>query len=194
MPDDTTQLQRLIDRYLAEEPDAFDELIEYTALRLRALTRKMLARYPHVRRWEQTDDVMQMAIIRLHRSLNEVKPESKKAFFGLAATQMRRTLIDLARHYYGTYGHGNNYKSAARHEDENQDQALGRLGLNNQTDSSGLEKPDDLNRWTAFHEAIDDLPEEDREVISLVWYGGLKQKEVARLLGIADRTGIRLRT
>ena len=46
MPDDTPQLQRLIDRYLAEEPDAFDELIEYTALRLRALTRKMLARYP----------------------------------------------------------------------------------------------------------------------------------------------------
>ena len=55
--EEPTRLQGLLDRYLAEEPCAFDELIDHAALRLRSLARKMLARYPHVRRWEETDDV-----------------------------------------------------------------------------------------------------------------------------------------
>ena len=179
--DDTTELQRLIDRYLADET-ASDELIQYASRRLRALTRKMLARYPHVRRWEETDDVMQMAMIRLHRSLSEVRPESKKAFFGLAATQLRRTLIDLARHYYGAHGIGRNHKSAANSEFNE---------LRGDPRLSSLDKPEELARWSEFHEAIDGLPEEDREIISLIWYGGLKQKEVAQLLQISERTVIR---
>lgn len=183
--DDSTQLQRLLDRYLTDEPGAFDALIDYATLRLRALARKMLARYPHVRRWEETDDVMQAALLRLHRSLSEVRPENKRAFFGLAATQMRRTLIDLARHYYGTFGLGQNHKSVAGNDASGQTHAL--------EDAAARlrQKPDELNRWTEFHEAIDRLPEEEKEVISLVWYGGLMQKDVAAVLGVSDRTVIR---
>lgn len=177
--DEPTQLQQLLDRYLAEEPNAFGELIEYATLRLRSLARKMLARYPHVRRWEETDDVMQAALLRLHNSLSEVKPDSKRAFFGLAATQMRRTLIDLARHYYGVYGIGKNHHSGAASGEA----LAGRPRAG--------DKPDDLDEWTAFHEAIDSLPEDEREVISLVWYGGMKQNEVARLLDVSERTVIR---
>ena len=183
-PEESTQLQLLLDRFLADEPNAFDELIEHASLRLRSLARKMLARYPHVRRWEETDDVMQAAMIRLHRSLTEVQPDSKRAFFGLAATQMRRTLIDLARHYYGTYGHGKNYHSVAGDKTES--------FVGNAVDThSRREPPDDLDRWTEFHEAIDRLPEEEKEVISLVWYGGMMQKDVAKLLDVSERTVIR---
>lgn len=184
--DESTHLQHLLDRYQAEEPQAFNELIEYASKRLYSLARKMLARYPHVRRWEETDDVMQSALMRLHRSLSEVRPDSKRAFFGLAATQMRRTLIDLARHYYGTQGLGKNYHSVAGKQDESKvanavDGAANRNG----------EEPDSLQRWTDFHTAIDELPEEEKEVISLVWYGGMMQKEVAELLEISERTVIR---
>lgn len=183
-PEESTQLQILLDRFLADEPGAFDELIEHASLRLRSLARKMLARYPHVRRWEETDDVMQAAMIRLHRSLSEVQPDSKRAFFGLAATQMRRTLIDLARHYYGTYGHGKNYQSVAGDKTES---FVGNAVEN----YSRRDRPDDLDRWTEFHEAIDRLPEEEKEVISLVWYGGMMQKDVAKLLDVSERTVIR---
>ena len=73
----------------------------------------MFRNYPHLRRWEQTDDVFQTAALKLHRSLAEVKPESVRQFFGLAATQIRRTLIDLARHHYGPEGSAANQESAA---------------------------------------------------------------------------------
>ena len=128
---------------------------------------------------------MQAALIRLHRSLKEVRPDSKRAFFGLAATQMRRTLIDLARHYYGTYGLGKNYNSVAGRPDESIGSPLENAA------SKKRSKPDDLERWTAFHEAIDSLPDEEREVMSLVWYGGMLQKEVATTLEVSERTVIR---
>lgn len=179
---DTTHLQRLLDRYLTEEADAFDELIHYTTKRLRALARSMLARYPHVRRWEETDDVLQAAILRLHRSLKEVRPDSKRAFFGLAATQMRRTLIDLARHYYGVYGHGRNYHS---------DQAVVGSQSIGPTEPRNNSRPEDLQTWTEFHQAIERLPDDEQEVISLVWYGGLTQREVAGVLEVSERTVIR---
>ena len=181
--DDSTQLQRLLDRYLDDEPAAFDELIQYATLRLRALARKMLARYPRVRRWEETDDVMQAATLRLHRSLREVRPDSKRAFFGLAATQMRRTLIDLARHYYGSYGHGRHHQSVG------QDRTSGHP--HQAIEGRDNTKPEDLQRWTEFHEAIECLPEDEKEVISLIWYGGMLQKEAAQLLGVSERTVIR---
>jgi RNA polymerase sigma-70 factor (ECF subfamily) len=183
--EEPTRLQRLLERYLADEPGAFDELIEHATLRLRSLARKMLARYPHVRRWEETDDVMQAALIRLHRSLQKVQPESKRAFFGLAATQMRRTLIDLARHYYGALGHGRNYESVAGDGDSGRANSLERAASHKNS------KPEDLERWTEFHETVDKLPDDDKEVISLVWYGGLLQKEVADVLGVSERTVIR---
>ena len=180
--DDKSQLQILLDHYSPDDPRAFDELIQHAARRLRAMSHNMLARYPHLRRWEQTDDVLQMALLRLHRSLSDVRPESKQAFFGLAATQMRRTLIDLARHYFGALGHGRNYDSTAGRQGETQIE-MSRV--------QSLDRPDDLADWTAFHEAIEHLDDEEREVISLVWYGGLKQKEIAELLEIAERTVIR---
>ena len=182
--DESTQLQHLLDRYLANEPQAFDELIDYSSRRLRSLARKMLARYPHVHRWEETDDVMQAAMLRLHQSLSKVRPDSKRAFFGLAATQMRRTLIDLARHYYGAYGLGKNYQSVAADDGS-------KMRAERKLEPPQEDPPDSLDRWTAFHEAIDDLPEEEKEVISLVWYGGMLQKEVAELLGVSERTVIR---
>ncbi len=186
--DESTHLQTLLDNYQSNRPNSFDDLIQYAGNRLRSLARKMLARYPHVRRWEETDDVMQAALLRLHRSLGEVRPDSKRAFFGLAATQMRRTLIDLARHYYGAQGHGKNYHSVAGNAPQSSDgDALDAVAAGR----NRIDEPDNLQRWTDFHEAIDQLPDYEREVISLVWYGGMMQKEVAEMLDISERTVIR---
>ena len=74
-----------------------------------ALARAMLRRYPHVRRWEETDDLLQAALMRLHRSLAEVQPEGVPHFDNLAAAQIRRELIDLARSYHGPEGLGANH-------------------------------------------------------------------------------------
>lgn len=170
-PANTTQLQALLD---GGDDVAYGELLSIASTRLQKLTRKMVRDFPRLRRWEQTDDVFQTAALRLHRSLSEVKPESVRQFFGLAATQIRRTLIDLARHHYGPEG------QAAKHES----------GTN--SDHSGhTDQPETLASWAEFHEQVDQLPDDEREVFQLLWYSGATQREAAELLDISERTVLR---
>src|SRR5262245_52885470 len=93
----TTQIHHWLDRMRAGETVARDELFRQVSARLERLARKMLRRFPEVARWEQTGDVLQNALPRLLRALEVVRPGSVREFFGLAAEQLRRTLIDLAR-------------------------------------------------------------------------------------------------
>ena len=178
-PADTCQLVAMAQ---GNDPAAFDALIYHVSQRLCAITRRMLASYPQVRRWEQTDDVLQEVLLRLNRSLREVKPQNTAAFFGLAVTLLRRTLIDLSRHYYGVYGMGTRHDSrAAGVVDEQPD--VGQLRFS--------EPLSELDDWTAFHQAIERLPEVERETFSLKWYAGLSHVQIAQWLGISERTVIR---
>jgi RNA polymerase sigma factor (sigma-70 family) len=45
-----------------------------------------------------------------------------------------------------------------------------------------------MERWTAFHEAVERLDATHREVVGLVFYHGWKQAEVADLLHVSVRT------
>jgi RNA polymerase sigma-70 factor (ECF subfamily) len=170
----TSELDQLLQRLREGDPAARGEVIDRACERLRRLTRRMLRKYPGVHRWSETDDVLQGAMIRLHRSLSQVRPESEKQFFGLAATQIRRELIDLARHHLGPEGHG-------AHHDTDGGEAIERC-----LDSKG--EPHNLCDWTTFHEHVDRLPDEVREVFDLLWYKGLTQPEAAEILGISLAT------
>lgn len=153
-----------------------DQLVAHAARRLHILTKNMLRNYSRLRRWEATDDVFQSAMMRLFASLGEVVPTSERQFFGLAATQIRRTLIDLSRRYFGPEG-------MARHHESDD----GSVPYLNQSPCHSSQ-PDTLAEWTRFHETVEQLPNEDRESFSLIWYGGLTQVESARVLGISQRT------
>jgi RNA polymerase sigma-70 factor (ECF subfamily) len=50
------------------------------------------------------------------------------------------------------------------------------------------EEPATLEGWARFHEQVEALPGEEREVFNLLWYEGLSQGEVAALLGVGLRT------
>lgn len=102
-PHDTTGLQDLLDQP-APSADANEKLIAHAWQRLLVLTRKMLHHYPRLRRWEQTEDVFQTAALKLYQAMRDVRPKTTAEFFGLAALQIRRTLIDLARHHFGPEG------------------------------------------------------------------------------------------
>src|SRR5690348_11525341 len=91
----TAQLVEWVDRMRAGDASARDELIRGFQGRLELLARKMVGRDPRVRRWVDAEDVLQNALLRLLRALETVRPESTRAFFGLAAEQLRRELLDL---------------------------------------------------------------------------------------------------
>ena len=126
-----------------------------------------------VRRWTETDDLLQNSLIRLHRSLAEVRPESARQFYGLAMTHIRRELIDLARKHFGAEGVGANHLTD------------GGIAAENKSNDA---EPETIEAWAEFHEVVDDLPEPEREVVDLLWYGEMTQPEAAEVLGISLAT------
>src|SRR5262249_36575784 len=104
----TRRLQGCLGRLHQGDATARDEMIEVAFVRLTVLTRKMLHRFGRLRDFEQTEDIAQAAKRRLWEALGQVRPGSVVEFFRLAATQIRRELIDLCRHYYGPEGAGSN--------------------------------------------------------------------------------------
>lgn len=175
----TAQLHGWLIRMKAGDPAAREELLRGLAGRLEHLTRKMLRRFPNVRRWADTNDVLQNALLRLLRALEAVHPGSMREFFGLAAEQIRRELLDLARHFYGPLGHGANLAGQA---------PWGPASSGTEEPADPADDADDLERWCCFHESVAGLPAEEREVVGLVFYHGWGQAEVANLMGVSERT------
>jgi RNA polymerase sigma-70 factor (ECF subfamily) len=168
-----------LDRMRAGDLSARDALIRGFQGRLELLARKMVGREPRVARWVGVEDVLQNALIRLLRALESVQPDSTRAFFGLATEQLRRELLDLARHYYGPEGEGANHESTPLLDDG------GRPGLE---PSAPDPATSDLERWTRFHEEVTRLPDREREVVGLVFYHGWTQAQVAELFQVEVRT------
>lgn len=165
----------------AGDLSARDRIIELCADRLRHLAHRMLRRFPAVRRWDDTDDVFQNAAMRLHRALAEVPISSARSVMALAATQLHRELIDLARRHAGPQSYAANHASNVLPRD-----AAATTGPRF-ADLASVSDPM-LDRWTRFHEAIAALPDEDRELFHLVWYVGADQQTIASMLGCSTRT------
>src|SRR6266852_3419471 len=163
------------------DPAARNDLVATASNRLTRLAKKMVRAEGRVTRWEDSGDIFQNAVVRLCRTLTDVAPSTPREFFRLAALQIRRELIDLARHHFGPRGHGRKHESQGLRGGsestppacEPADETLGPAGL---------------AAWGDFHELVGSLPEEEREVFELVWYQGLTHAEAAELLGVATKT------
>ncbi|MBM3982599.1 MAG: sigma-70 family RNA polymerase sigma factor [Planctomycetes bacterium] len=182
MPDgftSTAGVEACLARLRAGDPGALNDLITRTGARLEVLARRMLRDYPRVRRWAQTGDVLQNALIRLCRALEQVRPESARDFFALATVQVRRELIDLARHF------GGRENGAAHHESA----GAGTGAPAADRDSPDLtHDPAAVADWAEFHDQVAALPDDDREAFGLIFYQGLTQEEAAEVLGVSVRT------
>lgn len=172
-----TQLQGLIDLANRGDPQARSLLLDHACERLLALTRRMLAGYPSLKRWEQTDDVCVNSMVRLHRALESVQPESVRHFFNLAGTQIRRELLDLKKHYFGKEGLGANHHTDHQPPDDEGGSLEATAG-----------EPEDLTMWSEFHERVEQLPDQLRETFNLLYYDGLTQEESATVLGVSVST------
>jgi RNA polymerase sigma-70 factor (ECF subfamily) len=169
----TLKLHGWLDRWHAGDLEGRDALLRNVADRLERLARKMLGRFPSVRGWADTGDVLQNAVLRLLRALDAVRPGSVREFFGLAAEQMRRELLDLARQASRAK------RARAASTDD---------GANPVDVPQRDEEHDEVELWERFHETVQDLPAEEREVVSLVYYQGWTQQQVAELFQVAERT------
>jgi RNA polymerase sigma-70 factor (ECF subfamily) len=175
---ESTLVQRHLDRLQAGDLAARDELVARAYGKLQEQVARMLGQYPGVRRWEEADDVTNNAASRLWRALEEARPATALHFYHLAAVQVRRELIDLARRYAGPEGIAANHESVAPGDDSHR--------VADPSDHS--HDPAQLALWAEFHRQVNQLPDEEREAFDLLYYQELPQAEAAALLGISEAT------
>lgn len=167
-----------VQRYLQElGGDASSEpivraLLERSAARLQLLCTTMMVRqYPRLMRPPtnlQPEEMLSAIVERLLKAMRSVHPETPRQFFALANRHMRWELNDLARRL---------------------DQQSQVLGLNEDAvpspESSGSVLGPDANRML---KAIENLPEDEREVFELIRIQGITQSETAELLQVSLKT------
>lgn len=177
----TIAIQNLLDRVVKGDEQAKRDLIERAYERLIIVARKLLGSFSSVRLDEETAGVLSDAYGRLQSALETVKPATVPQFMGLAAKKIREVLLDKVR---GEKGRG-----AKPRPD--------RVSINAGGDSNaspGLQVADsdfDDSRRTMvidLLEAIDKLPEEEREAVELLFFHGYSQPEAGEILGVHEDT------
>jgi RNA polymerase sigma factor (sigma-70 family) len=170
----TAVVQQYLDA-LAGDADAepiIRALLERSASRLQMLSSNLLYRsYPRLTRPPlnlQQDELLGAVVERLLKALRAVRPGTVRQFFALANQHMRWELNDLARRL-----------DAQPRVEELVDAAAASA-------HSSLPAPGPTMR--RMLEAIETLPEEEREVFSLVRIQGMTHVDVADVLDVSPKT------
>ncbi len=174
MTDDRTAvLQHVIDRMRSGDDGARRELIDCAYGRLRHLSavilRKSFPRLKGAPALVNTTDVANESAYRLYQALEEIQPETVRDFFRLAAQRIRWLLLDLAKQ-------------------------SDRAGQRELDDGRPVAGPDDASdpgsprALAELYRQIELLPENEREVLDLLYFHGLTQVETATALGVTERT------
>ncbi|HVL14828.1 MAG TPA: sigma-70 family RNA polymerase sigma factor [Gemmata sp.] len=177
MPDDaldSVALQTCVNRWQAGDREAANELLRLSLGRLSKLARRMSHAFPNIRGLADSDDVLQNSLLRLLRTLQCLRPARVRDFFNLAAVHIRRELLDLARR-------GRTRRTVRL-------DACGSSSPHTPEPAAPDEYGPEAERWVRFHESVDRLPTEEREVVGLVFYHGWTQERIAELFGVDERT------
>lgn len=160
----------------AGRPNAAESTFRKIMDKVDRFTRGMFQQFPRVGRFVDIDDVIQNSLIRLLAAFREIRPNSRQHFYAVVNGLIRRELLDLIKHYYGPRGEGRNVSgvSVGEHDGEH--------------NPAGVNASGELDRLTAFHEAVAALPVEEREVIGLMYYHGWSQSEISDLFHVNIRT------
>jgi RNA polymerase sigma-70 factor (ECF subfamily) len=171
---DSVNLRNYVARWQAGDRAAADALLRATGTRLEKLARRMTRSFPNVRMQADTGDVLQSSLMRLLRTLRTLRPATTRDFFNLAAVHIRRELLDLARRCKGRAWLSLDLSDDSAHPTRHAEPAT--------------TLPEDFDLWVRFHEAVDELPLEEREVVGLVFYHGWTQVRIAELFAVDERT------
>jgi RNA polymerase sigma factor (sigma-70 family) len=171
----TAAVQRYLDALAGDQPaePIIRALLDRSVRRLQLLCTNLL--YRKYRRLTlpplnlQPEEMLDAVVERLLKAMRSVRPQTVRQFFALVNQHMRWELNDVARRL-----------------DEQPTAVEVREGLvPAPPPSSGSALTPDGCRML---QAIDELPEDEREAFGLVHMQGLQQGEAAEVLGVSIRT------
>ncbi len=170
----TVAVQRYLDE-LASDATAepiVRALLAQSATRLAALSANLLYRaYPRLTRPPlnlQHDELLSAVVERLLKAMRTVKPGNVRQFFALANQHMRWELNDLARRL------------------DEQPRALELVDAPAASSASSVQGPSP--NMSRMLDAIERLPETEREVFGLVRIQGMTHAEAAEVLEVSPKT------
>ena len=137
-----------------------------------------------VGRWEQSEDLLQQALLRLNRLLEQAPPSGGREMLELAAVGMRHALIDFARRYFGPMGIGAHHLTDPGRSHTGDDWSEFLVSREDAPNS----RMESVEQWQQLYAAIDELPDEERKVVDLIFIHELTQVEAATVLGVALKT------
>jgi RNA polymerase sigma factor (sigma-70 family) len=167
-------VQRYLDALAGDQPaePIVRALLDRSVRRLQLLCANLL--YRKYRRLTlpplnlQLDEMLDAVVERLLKAMRSVRPQTVRQFFALVNQHMRWELNDVARRL-----------------DEQPISMELREDMVPAPVSSGSVLTADGHRMM---KAIDDLPEDEREIFGLIHIQGLTQGEAAEVLGVSVRT------
>jgi RNA polymerase sigma factor (sigma-70 family) len=170
----TFVIQRYLDDLGGDSPaePIVRALLDRAVRRLQLLCATLLYKsYPRLTRPPlnlQTDELLGAVVERLLKALRDARPGTVRQLFALANQHMRWELNDLAR----------------RLDQQPEAEGLREEFVPSPASSSSGLTPDGLRML----QAIEALPEDERETFDLVRIQGLTQAEAAEILGVTIRT------
>ena len=168
--------------YYRDRVGGIDQLLQACQGRMTTLARRLLRGHPEIRMGcHDTIDIVSLATHRLFNAIRDVQPETEKHLMALAALQVRREVIDLARKFGGPRSADRDrVPNSTDHDTHAIDLAAGAV--------AECDSPTSHDEMEAFHTAVDGLPEELREVFAMRFYLGATVAEVAKAISCAPRT------
>jgi RNA polymerase sigma factor (sigma-70 family) len=174
----TTAIQHYLDELNCAATDEPAEPLVRNVLgravtRLQWLCELMLERqYPRLTRGPLNltpDELLSGVVERLLKAMREIRPETVRQFFALANRHMRWELNDLARKL-DAQGHAIELRDSRHAAPNPPDTSLTSVNMRR------------------VLEAIEAMPEDEREVFTLIRVQGMTRAETAQIVGIAEKT------
>jgi RNA polymerase sigma factor (sigma-70 family) len=180
--DTTTDLEILIDRLRRGDADARREMLQRAHSRLLRIAATVFQQdFPALHGRHELESVVSELWMRLVGALEATQPETVEGFFGLVFVKVRQVLLDMAQRQRRA--------DALRIGRYRADESDGSADFD-QADTT--HDPGQLAVFTEFHEQIERLPEEQRRIFELHYYGGFSQAEIAQMLGLHRKRVSRL--
>ncbi len=174
----TVSVQRFLDELAGSRGDVPPDIIVKNLLgravdRLHVICARLLFKnYPRLTQGPtnlQSEELLGSVVERMIKAMRAVHPKTVRQFFALANQHMRWELNDLARRL--------DQKQATLTLSESQ--------IHAPAEQSSCPTSSDMCR---IMEAIEGLPEEEREVFHLVRLQGMTKPEAAQVIGVSSKT------
>lgn len=169
-------VRQALDRLARGDASAKNELFALVRRQFERMARKLLrwnTSYDGLRRWEQTDDVVQQLSTRMLRALDTQSLTTPRDFFKLAATNLHWELKALREHHQAAKRSGRLLETNTEHDPKGGPPMVGRKL------AEAAARPDWDETMARYLDAIEGVSADDREMLDLVILNGLTQEEAA---------------